>query len=204
MKFSAKVYVTIAALLSAVVPLSMTRPAHAFLFEFDFAFTDSATGTPVSGTFLFDNSVDPIVTDMGSFFGSASPTFSLEAGPTLFEGGANSIVVANNFVTPEMELPPLDVLIFDDFVGFDPTNLAAAPLLGVFIYGADALQSEAIPTEVPEMPLATIVTTPTGQVFTADNAITSITPVPEPVSILTLLSMGVLGAGIRIKSTTIQ
>ena len=200
MKFPAKLSISIAALLAAVVPLSVTRPARAFLFEFDFAFTDSATGTPVSGTFLFDNSVDPIVTDMGAFFGNASPTFSLEAGSTLFEGGANSIVVADNFVMPGMELPPLDVLIFDDFVGFDPTNLAAAPFLGLFLYGADTLQSEAIPTEVPEMPLLTIVTDPTGQVFTAGNAMTSVTPVPEPVSILTLLGMGVLGAGICIKA----
>ncbi|MDY7013131.1 MAG: PEP-CTERM sorting domain-containing protein [Cyanobacteriota bacterium] len=145
----------------------------------------------MSGNFLFDDSVSPIVTPNGSFFGNASPSFSITVGNEVFTGLSNSIVVDSDFQAPSVPLS--DLIIFDDFSDFNPQDPANNVFLGLFIYPPDAFQSEDLPATVPPTALATI-TTPTGETLFSPEAATSITAVPEPTTLFSLGVVGTLGA----------
>ncbi|MEQ8463522.1 PEP-CTERM sorting domain-containing protein [Coleofasciculus sp. E1-EBD-02] len=173
--------------------------AQATQFNFQFSFNDQATGTPVSGNFIFDDSIEPIVTPNGSLYSNASQSFRISVGDEVFAGLSNSIVVANDFQMPPA--PTLfDVIIFDDLADFNPQNPANNTFLGLFIYPADTLPSEDLPSTLRQTAFATI-TTPTGVTLVGEEAFTSVTAVPEPTTIFGLLVVGALGVTSVVKKT---
>ncbi|NJN89046.1 MAG: PEP-CTERM sorting domain-containing protein [Leptolyngbyaceae cyanobacterium RM2_2_4] len=177
-----------------------SAPAYAALLDFQFSFVDAATGTPVSGSFQFDDSTEPIVPSnpalAGVFYQNASPSSTITVGDQVFEGGGNSLVVANDFVNPT-PLDVFDLLIFDDFVDFDPSNPASSVYTGLFLFDADALATNAPPTAVPASARFASVTVGNTTYSSIDSSTTikavTTASVPEPASVLGLLGLAMLG-----------
>jgi hypothetical protein len=179
---------------------NVPAPDHAALLDFQFSFVDTATGTPVSGSFRFDDSIEPIVPSdpalAGVFYENASPSFTITIGNEVFTGGVNSLVIANDFVNPT---PPdvFDLLIFDDFADFDPINPAGSVYSGLFLFSADALATTAPPTDVPTSARFASVTVGNTTYSSINSSTTikavAIASVPEPASVLGLLGLAMLG-----------
>jgi hypothetical protein len=93
-----------------------SAPAQASLFNFKFQFNAQETGEPVSGNFVFDDSIPAGVTpDGATLYGNASPEYTINAGQDIFKGSSNSIVVGSNLPRPDNSGLSADVIGFDDF-----------------------------------------------------------------------------------------
>jgi hypothetical protein len=168
-----------------------TAPAQASIFNFEFKFNAQETGENVNGNFVFDDSIKPGVTpDGGTFYGNASSKYTINVGKDVFTGSSNSIVVARDFFRPDNSGLRADVIGFDNFQNFNPSN---PQFLATFAYSANSLRSDAlsdIAASLPSSALA-LINTPTGATLSSINAFTKITAVPEPASMLGLLTLSV-------------
>lgn len=168
-----------------------TAPAQASVFNFEFKFNAQETGENVKGNFVFDDSIKPGVTpDGGTFYGNASSKYTINVGKDVFTGSSNSIVVGRDFFRPDNSGLRADVIGFDNFQNFNPSN---PQFLATFAYSANSLRSDALSdlsTALPSSALA-LINTPTGATLSSINAFTKITPVPEPASMLGILTLSV-------------
>lgn len=168
-----------------------TAPAQASIFNFEFKFNAQETGENVNGNFVFDDSIQPGVTpDGGTFYGNASSKYTINVGKDVFTGSSNSIVVARDFFRPDNSGLRADVIGFDNFQNFNPSN---PQFLATFAYPPNSLRSDAlsdIAASLPSSALA-LINTPTGATLSSLNAFTKITAVPEPASMLGILTLSV-------------
>ncbi|MBD2775273.1 PEP-CTERM sorting domain-containing protein [Iningainema tapete] len=189
------------AAVGAIVTLLGTvsnAPAQAALFDFQFQFNAQETGEPVSGNFVIDDSIPAGRTpDGGTLYGNASPNYNINVGNNVFQGSSNSIVVARNFARPDNSSLSADVIGFDDFRNFNPSN---PQFLATFAFAPNSLRSDALSDlqTAPSTALA-LINTPTGATLSSVNALTKITPVPEPASTLGVLTLCVVGIGSILK-----
>ncbi len=204
MKQVRKLLMTTVGSASTLLGTVSISPAQAALFNYQFQFNAQETGEQVSGNFVFDDSIKPGMTpDGGTLYGNASPEYTINAGKDVFSGSTNSIVVARDALRPDNSGLSADVIGFNDFSKFDPTN---PQFLATFAYTPNSLKSvalSALPTSLPSSGLA-LIKTPTGATLSSLNATTKITPVnvtpvPEPASTLGILTMLALGTGSLLK-----
>lgn len=168
-----------------------TAPAQASVFNFEFKFNAQETGELVNGNFVFDDSIKPGVTpDGGTFYGNASPEYTINVGKDVFKGSFNSIVVGRDLLRPDNSGLRADVIGFDDFQNFNPSN---PQFLATFAYPPNSLGSDALSDLAASLPSSALalINTPTGATLSSINAFTKITPVPEPASMLGILTLSV-------------
>ncbi|MBW4449944.1 MAG: PEP-CTERM sorting domain-containing protein [Spirirestis rafaelensis WJT71-NPBG6] len=193
MKAKKKSLMATAGAIFTLLATMSTAPAQASVFNFEFKFNAQETGELVNGNFVFDDSIQPGVTpDGGTFYGNASSKYTINVGEDVFTGSSNSIVVARDFLRPDNSGLRADVIGFDDFQNFNPSN---PQFLATFAYLPNSLRSDAlsdIAASLPSSALA-LINTPTGATLSSINAFTKITPVPEPASMLGILTLSALG-----------
>ncbi len=188
---------SVIAIITTLVTLvtSITTPVQAAIFSLDFKFTDFNTGELVKGSFLFNNSVIPMVASFGSLYQKASPSFEIFVGDKIFTGSNNSMVVADNFENAFGVVT--DVVLFDDFEDFDFNSPENHQSLALFDYSQDTWGAETSPPQIRSTGLVLLNLAPDVTVF-SPNALTSIkeladyppnTSVPEPNSILGLIAL---------------
>ncbi len=189
---------------STLLGTASISPAQAALFNYQFQFNAQETGEPVSGNFVFDDSIKPGMTpDGGTLYGNASPEYTINAGNDVFSGSTNSIVVARDALRPDNSGLRADVIGFNDFSKFDPTN---PQFLATFAYPSNSLKSDALsdlPTSLPSSGLA-LIKTDSGATLSSLNVTTkvtpvNVTPVPEPASTLGILTLLALSTGSVLK-----
>lgn len=176
-----------------------SAPAQASLFNLKFQFNAQETGEPVSGNFIFDDSIQPGVTpDGGTFYGNASPEYTINVGNDVLKGSSNSIVRGSNLARPDNSGLSADVIGFDDFKNFDPSN---PKFLATFAYPPNSLGSNALSDLVTTLPSSAfaLINTPAGATLSSTNAFTSISRVPEPGSTFGVLMLSVLGVSSLLK-----
>ncbi|MBA3920802.1 MAG: hypothetical protein H0X31_03445, partial [Nostocaceae cyanobacterium] len=79
-----------------------TAPARAAIYDFNFQFNAQETGAPVSGDFLIDDSITTSMMspDAGTIYLNASSKYTINVGKEVFQGGVNSVGVAQNLANP--------------------------------------------------------------------------------------------------------
>jgi len=191
MKAKKKFLMAIAGAIFTLLGTMSTAPAQASVFNFEFKFNAQETGENVNGNFVFDDSIKPGVTpDGATFYGNASSKYTINVGKDVFTGSSNSIVVARDFFRPDNSGLRADVIGFDNFQNFNPSN---PQFLATFAYPPSSLRSDAlsdIAVSLPSSALA-LINTPTGATLSSLNAFTKITPVPEPASMVGILTLSV-------------
>jgi hypothetical protein len=172
-----------------------TAPAQAVLLNFQFAFSNQASGELISGNFVFDEDVPDFLGNESNLgvYGDAAQSFIINAGTNELFGGADLTVVVANDIESDFGLA--DVIIIDEFLSVNPESP-----LAIFAYTPQALSNDAIPSAVPSAAAAAILNLPTGVTLTSFNVSTSITPVvstsvPESTSTLGLLTLAAFGSG---------
>ena len=199
MKAKKKLLMAIVGAVFTLLGTVSSAPAQASLFNFKFQFNAQETGEPVSGNFVFDDSIQAGVTpDGATFYGNASPEYTINAGKDIFKGSSNSIVVGSNLARPDNSGLSADVIGFNDFKNFDPTN---PKFLATFAYLPNSLGSNALSDLVTTLPSSgfALINTPTGATLSSTNAFTSISRVPEPASTLGVLMLSALGIASLLK-----
>lgn len=176
----------------------ITAPAQAALFNFQYQFNAQETGEPVSGNFVIDDSVPAGRTpDGGTLYGNASPNYTINAGNNVFQGSSNSVVLARNAARPDNSGLSADVVGFDNFQNFNPSN---PQFLATFAFAPNSLRSDAL-SDLQTAPSSAfaLINTPTGRTLSSVNATTKISPVPEPASTLGILALSAMGIGSILK-----
>jgi hypothetical protein len=177
------------AVVFAVLEVSTsTASAKAATYDFNFQFNAQETGAPVSGDFLFDDTIAPIAApDAGNVYLNASSKYTINVGKEVFQGATNSVGVGRNLINPATGQGE-DTIFFDNLQNFNPTS---PKFLASFVYPPNSLSSNALSDLSKNLPKTAfaLINTPTGLSLSSANTVTKITAVPESTSTLGVFSL---------------
>ncbi len=178
----------VGAVFALVQVIASTAPAKAAIYDFNFQFNAQETGTPVSGDFLIDDTPTvPLVSpDAGNIYLNASSKYTLNVGKEVFQGGVNSVGVAQNLANPINGTG--DSIFFDNLQNFNPAN---PKFLATFVYLPKTFSSNTLSdlVKIPSQTGFALINTPTGLSLSSTNTVTKITLVPEPTSTLGVFTL---------------
>jgi len=175
-----------------------TAPARAAIYDFNFQFNAQETGAPVSGDFLIDDSITTSMMspDAGTIYLNASSKYTINVGKEVFQGGANSVGVAQNLTNPINGKG--DSIFFDNLQNFNPAN---PKFLATFVYPPNTFSSNALSdlAKIPPQTAFALINTPTGLTLSSRNTVTKITAVSEPTSTFGIFTLCAVVAGSVLK-----